>query len=311
MTLDIGERKLVWTDEELHELRMLFTQGASDLDIAKKMGRTLASVANKRYGIGLRVTRERRGLWSEEDLQRAREMYATGFSRQIIAAQIGRSIIAVKRLITEKSLTRDAGARVPASFFDVPGENWREYPSFPLLGISSLGSVRYLYAPIGGAIAKQEVKETGHRRVAVQIGVTTMHFSVHRMVCEAFNGPEPVGLPIVRHRDGDPGNNTPGNVAWSTYQENSLDRWAHDTMVGFRGTGTGSARAKLSDDEVEFLRGLGISSKAERQSLSSALGVSESTIYHIQTARTWKEPSAKTVVKHRENGGFVTLRRTA
>ncbi len=48
----------------------------------------------------------------------------------------------------------------------------------------------------------------------------------HQLVCEAFNGPRPEGLQC-RHLDGDPSNNTPGNLRWGTAKENAADRKAH------------------------------------------------------------------------------------
>lgn len=46
---------------------------------------------------------------------------------------------------------------------------------------------------------------------------------VHRIVCEAFNGPAPEGKPLVLHGDGDKKNNVPSNLRWGTDSENKFD----------------------------------------------------------------------------------------
>lgn len=48
---------------------------------------------------------------------------------------------------------------------------------------------------------------------------------LHRIVAMAFLGPS--DLPLVRHLDGDPANNTLENIAWGTHQDNTDDRVRH------------------------------------------------------------------------------------
>jgi hypothetical protein len=49
---------------------------------------------------------------------------------------------------------------------------------------------------------------------------------VHRLVAAAFIGPSN-GRPVVRHLDGNPSNNTVGNLAWATYSDNNFDTVRH------------------------------------------------------------------------------------
>lgn len=51
---------------------------------------------------------------------------------------------------------------------------------------------------------------------------------VHRLVLFAFVGPAPDEAE-VRHKDGNPSNNTVENLAWGTHAENQLDQVAHGT----------------------------------------------------------------------------------
>ena len=69
-------------------------------------------------------------------------------------------------------------------------------------------------------------------------GYETLHFSrdgkrvgvkVHRLVAEAFLGPEPEGKPLVLHSDGNPGNNRVSNLRWGNQSENLMDAIAHGT----------------------------------------------------------------------------------
>ena len=46
------------------------------------------------------------------------------------------------------------------------------------------------------------------------------NYKVHRLVCEAFNGPPPFDKAIVMHLNDDATNNRPENLAWGTHKEN-------------------------------------------------------------------------------------------
>lgn len=54
--------------------------------------------------------------------------------------------------------------------------------------------------------------------------------NVHREVALAFI-PNPTGLPVVRHLDGDPLNNIVSNLAWGTQKDNADDSRRHGTMA--------------------------------------------------------------------------------
>lgn len=45
-------------------------------------------------------------------------------------------------------------------------------------------------------------------------------YKVHRLVCEAFNGPAPFPAAVVMHIDEDYRNNRPENLKWATQREN-------------------------------------------------------------------------------------------
>ncbi len=70
--------------------------------------------------------------------------------------------------------------------------------------------------------------DDGYLRVRIVVSGGRKKAFVHRMVCEAFHGPQPDGHE-VRHLDGTRVNNVPGNLAWGTRSENAKDRQAHGT----------------------------------------------------------------------------------
>ncbi len=43
---------------------------------------------------------------------------------------------------------------------------------------------------------------------------------IHRLVCEAFHGPQPEGKPVVIHLNEDATDNRPENLKWGTQKEN-------------------------------------------------------------------------------------------
>ena len=45
-------------------------------------------------------------------------------------------------------------------------------------------------------------------------------YKVHRLICEAFNGPPPFENAVAMHRDENAANNRPTNLKWGTQREN-------------------------------------------------------------------------------------------
>lgn len=75
---------------------------------------------------------------------------------------------------------------------------------------------------------KQRVHEAGYLLVAVKVDGKQRRFRVHRLVLEAFVGPCPDGKECC-HRDGDPTNNSLGNLYWGTHGQNMNDQVRHGT----------------------------------------------------------------------------------
>lgn len=107
-------------------------------------------------------------------------------------------------------------------------ETWNISPSVPGLELSDQGRVRVVpyhkEMPYGGhriygglawagALAKDGVRP---RRIIRFRGAT---HKVHRLVCEAFHGPEPFANADVMHLNGDTTDNRPANLRWATRKE--------------------------------------------------------------------------------------------
>lgn len=108
---------------------------------------------------------------------------------------------------------------------------------------------------------------------------------IHRLVCEAFYGDAPEGLPEVRHLDGDPSNNRPENLDWGTKEQNAADRSAHG-----RATGEAHPSSKLTAETVAEIRAL--RGGMTRPALAARFGLSRGTVDDVLDGRTWTERAA-------------------
>lgn len=103
---------------------------------------------------------------------------------------------------------------------------------------------------------------------------------VHRLVCAAFYGPAPDGLPEVRHLDGDSLNNRPENLDWGTKEQNAADRSAHG-----RASREAHPAGKLTEEAVAEMHALRDS--MTRPALAARFGVAKGTVDDVLDGRTW------------------------
>lgn len=105
--------------------------------------------------------------------------------------------------------------------------NWRDAPGYEgLYRVSDSGDI---WSCRRRRIMKPEVLEAGHLRVDLARGDGTRQREfLHRIILRAFVGPRPDGM-VVRHLDGDPGNNRVENLKYGTHSENALDSVTHGT----------------------------------------------------------------------------------
>lgn len=154
----------------------------------------------------------------------------------------------------------------------------------PRYVIDSDGNV---YGPKAGPLV------TGLRRdgyPAVRVGRGGAR-AIHRLVAEAFV-PNPHGKPDVAHGDGDRKNPVASNLRWVTRVENMTDQLRHGT----RACGERQGHAKLSADDVRFIKAHKGAYRGVQVDLAEVFGVSKAAINDILRGKNW-------VTNLTENGG--------
>jgi hypothetical protein len=120
----------------------------------------------------------------------------------------------------------------------------------------------------------------GYLRLTLRKNGKDVNRTVHKLVCEAFYGPQPTPRSAVRHLNGDSHDNCPGNLQWGTYSENWDDRKFHR-----KGINEDHHAAKLSMIMARSMRASGKTAWA----LSKEYSVSPKTIKRVLNNETWKE----------------------
>lgn len=126
-------------------------------------------------------------------------------------------------------------------------------------------------------------KGDGHLVVTLsKNGELTTRF-VHHLVLEAFVGPCPEGQEAL-HGDGNPANNSIGNLRWGTHQENVADSQRHGTQPH----GSKHMNAKLVEDDVREIRKAYEQGGETITSLARRYKVARSVIRTIVKRTAWK-----------------------
>lgn len=163
--------------------------------------------------------------------------------------------------------------------------SWKPVTGYEgLYEVSSCGRVRSLgfQTPAGyrkGRVLKPSVSDSGYSLVTLARDGSRKSAHVHRLVCEAFNGPQPSSLHEVAHNDGDAQNNAASNLRWDTRSGNQHDKIAHGTLA----CGDRHGMVVLPDHLIpiimdEYVKG---SSTHGLKALAKKYGVSIYPIYRI------------------------------
>ena len=164
-------------------------------------------------------------------------------------------------------------------------ENWE-----PVLDgryhVSDLGRVR---RALGGSprarpgtILVQRPDKDGYLRLTIPRSGKRRTTGVHRLVCEAFQGPAPSPKHQVAHGDGNRANNCAWNLRWALPSENQSDKERHGTV--FRGSK--SPLARLSEATVLNIRRRYRNGESQ-QRIAAAVGVSQAHISRILLRQSW------------------------
>lgn len=177
-------------------------------------------------------------------------------------------------------------------------EEWREIASLPGYEASSLGRIRHDDKILPGTAHGK------YRRVCLRSkGSPRKNLLVHRLVCEAFHGPAPVGLDCA-HRDGDCSNNRPSNLRWATHRENLRDKWKHQAHAH----GVKMSRVVKSDAVAIEIYQRGRAGESA-SSLAAEFGYSEFTVIRIFDGRAWSRVTGarRTRSRNRKPPGPVQM----
>lgn len=157
-------------------------------------------------------------------------------------------------------------------------EEWREVPDCPGYEVSSIGRARH-----NGRLLTVKMRP-GHVSPYPQLTMkradgTVWQPNLHSAMLRAFVGPRPSTNHVAGHLDGNPANNTIGNLAWITYRENAAHRRVH-----------GTAGRRLTEEQAFEIRRR--AAAGERQGrLAVEFGVGPYLVNHIVHNRVWRETS--------------------
>ena len=162
-------------------------------------------------------------------------------------------------------------------------EVWR-MSSVDGLMVSSLG--RYMLVP---SIASMPHGGYRHYETAPRKGVLPNDdprpivatkgkaYRLHKLVCEAFNGPKPFDNAVVMHLDGDSTNNCATNLKWGTQKENLN----HEKFLEYR-RGSNPRERAMPDEMVRYVR----NSDKSLVELARETGYAACTISNIRSGRS-------------------------
>lgn len=117
-------------------------------------------------------------------------------------------------------------------------------------GLYTVNSTGIVYSIRSGRPLNWWINSSGYPMVKLTNGDRGKQYRVHRLVCEAFHGPQPRNKPDVAHQDGDRMNPSADNVRWASRKDNALDRIAHGTDH----RGEKCPTAKLTSSDVVEIR---------------------------------------------------------
>jgi hypothetical protein len=167
-------------------------------------------------------------------------------------------------------------------------EKWKPVRGFEsLYAVSDRGRVRSMHKygrPAKGGILAQQSNRKGYERVCLTGHGRHFTVVVHRLVLDAFVGPQPTPKHETNHKNGRKPDNRVENLEWVTPVENN----AHSVANGFWHPHLGEqhGRHKLTAEQVREV--LTLEGKERQCDLARRFGVTPTAIGHIWKGRNWK-----------------------
>ena len=152
---------------------------------------------------------------------------------------------------------------------------------------------------LAGSLLKPKITPGGYLIYSVCDASAKMRFiPAHRLVALTFIGPRPSANHYVAHYDGNPQNNSVGNLRWATASQNNLDKHRHGRMpTGDRHwmrkyperlkRGGDNHAAKLCDADVIQIRAAYALGGTSQQVLADMFGVSQAVVSAIIRRKKW------------------------
>lgn len=173
-------------------------------------------------------------------------------------------------------------------------EVWEYIPGYEgLYQVSNMGRARSVYHEDGfgrkfcGRMLKPIDAGNGYLRLHLSKGSKRELVSLHRLVAMLFV-PNPLGHPIINHKDENPRNNRSDNLEWCT-QKYNINYGSRSRRSGEKHRGERCVFSKLSECDVyeikkAFLNG---KNKSLYYSLAEKYNVSVQNIRSIAAGRCW------------------------
>lgn len=165
----------------------------------------------------------------------------------------------------------------PLTLEDLDGEDWKPFVGYEVSNYGRVKTFKYQLKILKPSLCN------GYLRVVLFKDGKRNHFLVHRLVAEAFI-PNPDNKPQINHIDGNKFNNYVGNLEWTTAHENT--QHSYDTGLQIAPQGEGNYKAKLTTEQVEYVRNN--PDNLSRKELAEKFGLEPSGISAIQLGKTYR-----------------------
>lgn len=174
----------------------------------------------------------------------------------------------------------------PFTLESLDSEQWADVAGYEgLYQVSTLGRVKSFQCR-EKIIVKPQLDNHGYLYVGLHKKGLAERFQVSRLVAVCFI-PNPNNKPEVNHEDGHPLNNHVSNLTWVTHAENIR----HAIFKGLRPSGSADSRAKLSDDDVCYIRDN--PDRLTGRQLAKLFNVHVMTISGVQLGKHYKTSGGK------------------
>jgi len=173
-----------------------------------------------------------------------------------------------------------------AMFIWPSDEVWLPVAGFPGYEVSDHGRIRSLRKG-NPRLREPEIDKDGYLRLSIRRNGVYVHVVLHRLICGAFNGPEPENMPVCCHKDNVRTNNIPNNLRWDTQAGNIADKLIHGTHQ----TGESHGSSKISESTaIEIKRQIKEipKYKGKLKDIAKRTGATYSTVCGIKFSNAWR-----------------------